>query len=172
MEPQPAKDSTMRVCGSCQEAHIPRGVDWPYWRNGQPFDPKCDAKSQKAQAHGNTSLERFMDALYKWYNSTRDCPSGMTEWEYRRKQARTLLDVAKECFTTKTADTTFETPWRDLLATRLGETYHLLMPEVEGYDETICGLVRAVMDPVMSLPLARNSACADCIQIVNERLIA
>ncbi len=31
-----------RMCGICGRRDIPRGVDWPYWKDGKPVHAYCD----------------------------------------------------------------------------------------------------------------------------------
>jgi hypothetical protein len=37
--------SLFRTCGICKITDIPRGVDWPWWRKGEPAHATCYAKS-------------------------------------------------------------------------------------------------------------------------------
>lgn len=49
-EPLPAETSDApphRTCGVCGISDIPRGVDWPWWVNGQPVHPICLPRVEK-----------------------------------------------------------------------------------------------------------------------------
>lgn len=39
-----------RTCLICDKPHIPRGVDWPHWRHGSPYDPACEGEPSLALA--------------------------------------------------------------------------------------------------------------------------
>jgi len=35
---------TNRTCCKCGKKNIPRGIDWPFWREGKPVCRKCEMK--------------------------------------------------------------------------------------------------------------------------------
>lgn len=36
-----------RACGVCGVRSIPRGFDWPWWKDGRPVHPGCSKKLTK-----------------------------------------------------------------------------------------------------------------------------